>query len=85
MVCLFLSREKQLETVANSLTGGQKAKRPNEFKCNSKLELYMKLHFWPKNLHFFTLHPYNHHFLGSDILNLNYKKWSLCSQGIYQT
>ena len=23
-------------------------------------------HFWPENLHFFTLHPYNPHFLGSD-------------------
>ena len=34
-VCLCLS-EKQLETLANSLAGGQKAKRPNEFKCNDK-------------------------------------------------
>ena len=25
-----------------------------------------KLHFWPEILHFFTLHPYNPHFLGSD-------------------
>ena len=25
-----------------------------------------KLHFWPKNLFFFTLHPYNPLFLGSD-------------------
>ena len=25
-----------------------------------------KQHFWPENLHFFTLHPYNPHFLGSD-------------------
>ena len=45
MVCLSLSFEKQSETVANSLAGGQKAKHPNEFKCNNKLKLEFEFKF----------------------------------------
>ena len=43
-VCLSVS-EKQSETLANSLAGGQKAKRPNEFKCNNKLKLEFEFKF----------------------------------------
>ena len=37
--------EKQSETLANSLAGGQKAKRPNEFICNNELKLEFEFKF----------------------------------------
>ena len=35
-------------------------------RCTAGLGAAAGAHFWPENLHFFTLHPYNPHFLGSD-------------------
>ena len=48
------------------MTGHQKAKVFVLNPLHGGHWVATKAYFWPKNLHFFTLHPYDPHFLGSD-------------------